>query len=320
MENDTAFYFGRPLSLDYISELRHKDCKGDHGRGVFAIIQDATGDFVLVDKKVPCKSWLCLTCRVWMLRRLRCRIFNGPMAQRALLAGPNGSKLLTLTLPGREWREKHSRKEAKKLAQRAWDKLRRALKRSFGEFDHFKVMETQKDGYVHFHVLLVGDAVRPKRILESIRRLWSYKYFGCFANVDIRTVKDFQHSVRYVTKYMLKKEYQMQPTFGVWWSASRGALNAVWKPIRDGLPTFFSMSSKSTERTVVIDSDEKISFMERLSELKNRVSSNWLSKRADDAFQELDEFFMIQGMVSRFNKNLEDRGSISIGNASPQPA
>ena len=54
----------------------------------------------------------------------------------------------------------------------SFHKLIRALKKQYGEFHYFRVNELQKDGTPHFHVLLAGNAIIPKDILDSIEDKW----------------------------------------------------------------------------------------------------------------------------------------------------
>ena len=66
-------------------------------------------------------------------------------------------------------------------------KLIRAIKKKYGNFHYFRVCELHKDDIPHFHVLLAGNAIIPKSILESIENLWRYKYGMGFVKIN-----DFQ--------------------------------------------------------------------------------------------------------------------------------
>lgn len=195
------------------------------GRFIGARLTDSL-TFQGVKANLRCKSWACDVCRPMLVRSLRKRIFRGEMTAEANDLGGEtayGVKLLTLTLPGAAWRAEHSPDLAYELASDAWDKLVRDLKKVFGKFSYLRVVEKQRDGYPHFHVLLVGRAIAPKGILDTIRDLWSRKYFGAWANVDIRPVKNWKHSVRYITKYLLKSEGCFGEK-GKKYTASKGAL------------------------------------------------------------------------------------------------
>lgn len=290
-------YNSNALSLDSNTEDSHqRDCKGRHGRFVGPVF-DKDDQLIYRDAWTGCKAWGCVTCGKGKLKKLRKRIFAGRISKEAVEAGPFGTKLLTLTLPGAEWRSKTTPQEAKKILAEKWDNLQRNLQKTFGPFRFFKVTEKQRDGFPHYHVLMAGKAIAPKSILEKIRELWSYKYFDAFANVDLKKVKSYVHAVRYITKYLLKG---IGTSTGVWWSASRGALEPVWKPEKTGFPSFFSLSSDSTQKEVLVDTEEKIDFLERLAQRK------W-PKKVDRNFEEVDLFFFTQGIVARFNERMQGR-------------
>lgn len=177
-----------------------------------------------ISKNLRCKSWACDQCRPKNVKALRKRIFNGSMSEFVNVKNPRFNyKFLTLTVPGKEWRSIHSQDEAYELISDAWHKLRRALKKKFGKFHALRVVEGQQDGYPHLHVLLAGAGIASKGVLNTIRALWSYKYFDSFANVDIKVVKNWKHSVRYITKYLLKAESNYGKK-GKKFTATQGAL------------------------------------------------------------------------------------------------
>jgi hypothetical protein len=193
------------LSLDSTKNISHfRSCHIGHFKGVR--LKD---EFSIqgVKANLRCKSWTCEVCRPMLVKQLRKRIWRGNMTEFVNKGQEkHNHKLLTLTCPGQEWRNHHSPDEAYHEVSDNWDKLRRELKKRFGKSHFLRVVEAQRDGYPHLHVLMVGPGIASKGVLKVIRKLWSYKYFGAFANVDIREVKNYKHAVRYLTKYLLKSE------------------------------------------------------------------------------------------------------------------
>ncbi len=81
-----------------------------------------------------------------------------------------------------------------------WDKLRSATRRVYGDFLFIRVLEIQKTGRPHLHILISGIQYIPK---EWIMKLWSR--YGIGLQVHIGAVR--RHDLRglcYVMKYIKK--------------------------------------------------------------------------------------------------------------------
>jgi hypothetical protein len=253
-----------PLRLETNTKVSHrKDCKGKHIRIVGPWINEE-GDLVYADRWGGCNTYGCATCGPKKIRKLRARVFNGNLSQYVVAGREEFSvKFLTLTFPGGDRRKMTSPEDARKEMAVAFHKLTRALKKRIGKFHHLKVFEEHKDGMPHLHVVLVGDAIRPKNVLQLVRDLWCEKYGMGY--VDLRKVENLIHAVRYITLYLTKGAKKLS---GQFWSSSRGALERVFKVVKGQWATFVSLRSDATETSVPVTSDEAWALVDRMHNLK----------------------------------------------------
>jgi hypothetical protein len=87
------------------------------------------------------------------------------------------------------------------LLQKGWNRLRSWIRRRYGDFEYFKVMEIQKSGRPHYHILLSGVKWIGQGELSD---LWSS--YGCGEIVYVKSVNN-RNRVRmcaYVMKYVNK--------------------------------------------------------------------------------------------------------------------
>lgn len=197
---------------------------------------------------LPCKSWDCPYCNPRRLLHTRSRVYNGDMSQYVeefVLKYPEKrlyvQKMLTLTYPGlspidypKYNRTEYTPAEAYDQMSSKWNNLLAALRRKYGKFYYFKIVERQRDGYPHFHILMVGEAIIPKDILSYIRSLWCAKYRMGFADLGATSkFKNYKHAIRYTTKYLMKTDVKKIPgRFNIkkgarLFSASRGAIEKM---------------------------------------------------------------------------------------------
>jgi hypothetical protein len=183
----------------------------------------------------PCKSWNCPYCSPKKIKQVRHRVFKGPLLQDSEVPGfrtQYTQKFLTLTYPGADYRSRFTPSDALDQMSNAWNRLRTALKKKYGKFHYFKILEAQKDGYPHFHILLVGRSIADKEILQYIENLWRDHYKMGFVRLNVIT-NDLKHGIRYATKYLTKKENQKgRPNirrYARLFTASRGALEPMPK-------------------------------------------------------------------------------------------
>lgn len=155
-----------------------------------------------------CKSWDCPACaerEAWKLRKKTVNAVTEYLDQIRTdgFRDKYHCKFLTLTFPGRDVRDRMGIDVADVYMKKQLNKLMTALKKRFGKFEYMWVVEPQGDGYPHFHLLLMGDAVVPMEIYGVIKALWELKYGMGFSK--IRAVSGGIESIAYyMSKYLIK--------------------------------------------------------------------------------------------------------------------
>lgn len=236
--------------------------------GVYLDIKKAV--HVGVRSILPCGSWSCPYCRNRNLKRLQYRIFNGEISKG--LDNIFGQKFLTLTCPGREYRESHTPLEAHEEMQKDFAKLIKALKKRHGDFFYIKVVEKHKDGFPHIHVLLSGTAIARKEIKEEIEELWRYKYGMGFCWI-VLIKKGFRAGIKYITKYLVKDLKNNEPennyghiqSMGKYkriFTASKGALVKVEKKKTDWLENKITLGYVGNNKAGQTEIFERDLFLE----------------------------------------------------------
>lgn len=148
------------------------------------LMQELATGHVASSYRVPCKSWACK----------RCAKKKADQYSRKAMAGLEGERVrfLTLTIKPQE-----SLPGALKLVSGGWNRLNGKIKRKYGKYKYFKVLEVQRGtGMPHLHVL----------INKYLDKEWLNKAvvecgFGLVC--DIRAVPNGS-VVYYVTKYLKK--------------------------------------------------------------------------------------------------------------------
>jgi hypothetical protein len=251
----------------------------NHPVGRFSGVHVGGDGSFAVDSVIGCGRWDCPDCGIKKLKQLLKRIFEGDISK---LDVPNGfrskyfCKFLTLTLPGREFRESHTADESFLIIARAWAKLSASLRKTYGkDFLYFRVVERQEDGFPHYHVLLVGRAIAPKGVLDYIKHLWSETYGMGFVKLNV--VTSLERSIRYLCKYLTKHfigNKGFLPPRGIrLFSSSRGALLRLKKTHWDWKNVYVGATSSFLSRSVSFDfgvSDSE-SFRRMLFVLKDWV-------------------------------------------------
>ena len=225
------------LSLDSSKNNSHpplKPRKGCHvGFAYGTYIQD--GHVRGFRGNIPCKKWSCKDCAPTKVKFFKKRLYNGAIMEFVNRKGFRPSKyafkMLTLTYPGQDYRKRYSPAEALEQMNKAWEKLRKAMTKRWGKFHYLKVTEKQRDGYPHFHILIVGHAIATKKVLDQIRELWVFKY-GMGPQLDLQVLKGgLKAGITYVMKYFTKGMEPVADRKRVF-TASQGALMKIEKPHR----------------------------------------------------------------------------------------
>lgn len=219
----------QPLDLKHLGTSQTSvdaPCVCQKSQGSFTGIYKLEGAFGTPNYKairvnLTCKQWDCPACSKRLMSQLMSRLWEGELYQEALRLHGLGSKyhmkFLTLTVPGTEYRERRDVGQAEDDMAHNWNKLRTAMKKRFGDFHYFMVYQPQRDGYPHYHILMVGEAIASKEVLPFIRGLWCKRYG--MGNVDIKYCQEIKdrsgkvirrqmghpkEAIGYMTRYMAK--------------------------------------------------------------------------------------------------------------------
>lgn len=150
--------------------------------GQFSLL-GATGDEAAA-YFLRCKSWRCKRCGPRKVKRTIAVI------QAGMAAG--FIRFATFTARGEEDADASFRE-----ATRRWKRLHLRIQRRWGKFEYFIVVEPQKRGHAHLHVLIRGPRFIPQR---QLARIAAECGFGSVA--DIREGKAYL--ARYLAKYLSK--------------------------------------------------------------------------------------------------------------------
>lgn len=171
---------------------------------------------------VPCKRRRCPSCGPLRWQKYaRAVILSGAKPRAASLM------LLTLTAPGIRGGlvDEASINEWNNGAAERWHRFVHMLHRTLpaANIQYSRVGELQERGAIHYHVIIAGIEVLPKRLIQ---RLAVRAGFGPIC--DVRRVRGALHAASYVTKYLLK-DVDEWPTGRRVWSTSRH-WKIDWRP------------------------------------------------------------------------------------------
>jgi len=148
---------------------------------------DRDGKKYLHHARLGCKAWACSRCGPRKARRLRHAITKWAVQK-------NLSRFLTLTLNPRAC----SPEESVEYIRACWNKFRTYLKRRFGvRVSFILVLELQRSGYAHFHILL-------NRYIEQAWISEAWQAVGGGKMVWIRQA-DVHRIPAYLSKYLTKE-------------------------------------------------------------------------------------------------------------------
>lgn len=222
---------GEALSLVCNKSNSHSEHspKQTCGIGTFkGVRQIGPERYELVQSSIPCNTWGCPNCRPKKVKKYAKRALEGRIG---LYEGQKGFrsrydvKMFTLTCPGKDYRKRleenaytweyegdHDPDDAYRDMTQQFDKLIRAMKKAHGDFLYIRAVEPQRDGYPHFHVVMVGKCIRPKAIFQYVIDLWKVKYGQghCWVSSPKsqdgkpKAFKSVKHAVFYCMKYLKK--------------------------------------------------------------------------------------------------------------------
>ena len=170
--------------------------------GSLILINNETGKVKSV--QLECKSWTCEHCGPKKAKVIFARAFAGAIGRKLKgFRDKFSTKLFTLTLGGREFREKYTKAESYKIAKYHFQKLVKNLRHVYGSFEYLAVLELHKDGYIHIHVILRGRNIAPKSVLDDIEYFWRDLYGLGFVRINV--VRSLEKALKYVLKYFFKE-------------------------------------------------------------------------------------------------------------------
>lgn len=131
-------------------------------------------------KMVPlrCKQWSCPFCTKVNASVLYNKIKRGIVGclseeRRDGFQDDFAVKFLTLTFPGQEYRDATNPQAAEAAMKSSFKKMIAQLRRKLkGRINYAWVVEKQRDGFPHLHVVLIGRAIGPISVLADIEFLW----------------------------------------------------------------------------------------------------------------------------------------------------
>lgn len=171
--------------------------------GIFQGVYNSGGGKRLLVFPIDCGSWSCPECGSRKARRIYARAMGGQIA--ANQESQYSYKLLTLTLPGQEWRNNHNIRDAYNEGSKAVTGLMKFLKYHLGEFSYLRVCELQRDGFPHWHVVLVGGSIGPKWVLRMIEDYWRGVCGLGFVKLNrLKGDENLKRAIGYVLKYLFK--------------------------------------------------------------------------------------------------------------------
>lgn len=253
----------------------------------------------IVAGKMPCNSWQCPDCQKHKKRVLYARIFNGPMSLEAV--PKYGLKFLTLTYPGTDRRKGRMPYEIYEEMSEAFHKTFKMVKRLYGKFHYFRVVEPQRDGTPHFHILLVGKNVIPKKILDTIRHFWSTVYLMGFVKIRWKPFENRIHAIRYMLKY-ITKDIKKIGHYKRLFTASRGALAETRKGSLKSVVVEMGQYPPSETITIPLPKTELLTAFP--GKRKRKIPFvRFGSRFTDPEFAKARIFNMLKSQTKKFDKN-----------------
>ena len=134
---------------------------------------------------LPCKRWTCKRCGPRKVRRAIAQMQAG-MARGQV-------RFVTLTSPGDE-----DVFTSYDQATRRWKRLALRIERRWGAFEYFLVVEPQKRGHAHLHVIIRGERYMPQRVLAAMARDCG---FGRITHIKVPARRQL---AGYLSKYLTK--------------------------------------------------------------------------------------------------------------------
>lgn len=136
--------------------------------------------------QVRCKRWSCRHCGERLMAHY---------ARKVTAAEPTKFITLTTAIEPME-----TPRDAYDKSRRGLTQLAAILRRRLGEFEYFRVLETTKRGWPHYHLAARCPYIPQPELSREWDRLTGARI------VDVRMIKRVQDVYRYVVKYLSKQK------------------------------------------------------------------------------------------------------------------
>lgn len=171
---------------------------------ILDLVSDTTNQRFTVPAR--CKSWSCPYCSVINSRNLGSYLAEALASylSERRLSEPKMRytvKLVTLTVPGREFRALHTVQEAELMVKSALKGLLESLRRHYDLSEYFWVREYQQGGWAHIHLLILGAGISGKGVMRFINDFWECRGLGRAETALVRKINGVS---RYLCKYLSK--------------------------------------------------------------------------------------------------------------------
>lgn len=146
-----------------------------------------------------------LTLDAWVMIQIRCKRWGcrhcgerkmAHFANKVRDAKPN--KFITLTVATGQWDNPRAAYDG---TRRAVTQLAVKIRRRFGEFEYFRVLETTKKGWPHYHLIARSGYIPQSDLSDMWKELTGAHI------VDIRKPGQSKHVYSYVMKYLGKQTH-----------------------------------------------------------------------------------------------------------------
>ena len=246
-----------------MSQYSSKLTKCPHPVGAFSGV--SIDGKKIVASPLGCNRWDCPFCGPRLKKKLWARLYKGAMGRQDL---PRyGRKFLTLTYGGSVKRADSDPVQAYDEMSVALHNTMKALRHIYGNFHYFRVCESHQDGWPHFHVMLVGETIVPKKILDHIQHFWCEVNGMGHVRLNCKDgFKDGKHAANYMIKYITKDIRPVAKGKRIF-TASVGALAKQIKPQwKDGVMVYLGSIDPTAENALVYDLGDRIIQVEGFKE------------------------------------------------------
>lgn len=259
------------------------------------IVETKEGEQYQVSGYSRCKSWSCPYCSKLNQKQLSNDFVSAVVfAVDEVKKRHSGNfmrywlKHVTLTLPGKAFREIYSQEQMEMIIKYRLNRLLAALRHRFGKFEYVWSDEQQRDGTPHIHLVVVGENIGDRKFLPVIERLWKERYGMGYVQVEaLRADGEPIAVARYLAKYAGKGMAVHGKNMRVW-GMSKDLRKAITvKPVMFTLTGLWELQYDEVYREVLIE----VPFFDT-NKIEVRDGPDYFDNRV---FEDLCSFFEEMG-------------------------